>query len=99
MEINVKSLHFDADKKLVEFINNKVGKLSQVADNIIEVDVVLKLEKSDVNENKIAEISVNIPKITGIFAKRNAKTFEEAVDLSCEALKTQLKKEKGKQRE
>lgn len=98
MEINIKSLHFDADKKLIEFINSKVTKLSQYADNIIDIEVTLKLEKSDINENKIVEIIINIPKIIGIFSKKNAKSFEEAIDLCCEALKNQLIKEKGKQR-
>ncbi|SRR5574344_1316292 len=98
MEINIKSLHFDADKKLIDFINSKVSKLSQFADNIIDVEVSLKLEKSDVNENKTVEIIVNIPKITGVFSKKNAKSFEEATDLCVEALKNQIKKEIGKLR-
>jgi len=98
MEIKIQSLRFDADKKLLDFINAKVGKLTQVTDNIIEAEVILKLEKSEENENKVVEITLNIPKMIGIFAKRNEKTFEEAVDNVCEALKSQLKRERGKQR-
>jgi len=99
MEIKIQSVRFDADKKLLEFIKTKVEKLTQVADNIIDIEVILKIEKSDINENKIVEITVNIPKITGIFAKRSSKTFEESIDLVCDAVRTQLKKQRGRQKE
>lgn len=99
MDIKIQSLHFDADKKLIDFINNKVKKLLQIADNIIDAEVVLKIDKSDVNDNKVVEITVNIPKISGIFAKKSGKSFEEAITDVCEALKNQIKREKEKQRE
>ena len=97
MKINVHSLHFDATDKLLSFVDTKVGKLDTFYDGIIGVDVTLKLEKSDISENKIAEIRVQIPG-DDVFSSRQAKSFEEAVDLSIDALKKQLQKAKEKQR-
>ena len=60
MKINIHSLHFDAGEKLLGFVNAKVSKLDTFHDGIIAADVTLKLEKSDISENKIAEIRVQI---------------------------------------
>ena len=97
MKIDSHSLHFDAGEKLLSFIDTKVSKLDRFHDGIVTVDVTLKLEKSDISENKIAEIKVQIPG-DNVFCSRQAKTFEEAVDLSVDALKKQLQKAKEKQR-
>lgn len=97
MKIDIHSLHFDAGEKLLSFIDTKVSKLDRFHDEIVTVDVTLKLEKSDISENKIAEIKVQIPG-DNVFCSRQAKTFEEAVDLSVDALKKQLQKAKEKQR-
>lgn len=97
MKINIHSLHFDAGEKLLGFVNTKVSKLDTFHDGIIAADVTLKLEKSDISENKIAEIRVQIPG-DDVFCSRQAKNFEEAVDLSVDALRKQLQKAKEKQR-
>ena len=99
MNIKIQSLHFDADKKLIEFIEQKVGKLSQVADDTIGAEIVLRIENSDTNDNKAAEILINIPHAPDAFARRQTKSFEESVDLAVAALRRQLKKLKQKQRE
>ena len=96
MNVKVQSVQFDADQKLLDYVDKKVGKLSQMADNILSAEVILRLDKSETNENKIAEVSLEVP---GLFAKRQCKTFEEAVDLSVDALKKQLVKAKEKQRD
>jgi putative sigma-54 modulation protein len=98
MNIKIQSLHFDADKKLLQFVENKVGKLSQVADDIIGIEVVLRIDNSENNENKVAEISIDIPHGSDMFAKRQTKSFEESVDLAVSALRRQLRKFKEKQR-
>ena len=97
MKIDIHSLHFDAGEKLLSVIDTQVSKLDRFHDGIVTVDVTLKLEKSDISENKIAEIKVQIPG-ENVFCSRQAKTFEEAVDLSVDALKKQLQKAKEKQR-
>lgn len=95
MDLQVHSLHFDADKKLLEFVNGKVNKLETYFDKIISGEVVLKIDKSDDAENKVAEIKLMIPG-KELFAKKQCKSFEEATDLACEALRRQVDKEKGK---
>ena len=89
MNVNVRSVHFDADSKLVTFINEKLAKLSQFHDNIIGGDVFLRLEHDRENrENKHVEIRLAVPG-NDLFAKRKGKSFEEAVISRVEALRTQ----------
>lgn len=95
MTINVQSVHFDADKKLIAFVNEKVEKLNTFYGGIINTEVILRLEKGDNAENKIAEIKM-LGKGHEFFAKKQCASFEEATDLACEALKTQVKKHKEK---
>lgn len=95
MTINIQSVHFDADKKLLDFINEKVEKLNTFYDGIINSEVTLRLDKSSTSDNKITEIKV-LGKGHEFFAKKQCTTFEEATDLVCEALKTQIKRYKDK---
>ncbi len=95
MNVKVQSVHFDADKKLVTFVNTRVAKLNQFHDKITSSEVILKLDRADSKENKTAEIKLNIPG-KELFAKRSCKTFEEAIDASLDALKNQIGKHKGK---
>ena len=95
MKIKVQSIHFDADKKLLDFIQEKVNKLTHFYDDIIDGEVFLRLEKPAIVANKIMEIKLNIPgKI--LFAKEQCQTFEEATDLALEAVTSQIKKHKEK---
>ncbi len=95
MNITIQSVHFDAADHLEDFINQKVGKLDQYFDGILGAEVILRLDKSETLENKVAEITLDIPG-NNAFAKKQNKTFEEAVDLACEALRKQLVKRKEK---
>lgn len=95
MTINIQSVHFDADKKLLGFISQKVEKLNTFYDGIINSEVILRLDKNSNAENKIAEIKM-LGKGQEFFAKKQCASFEEAADLACEALKTQVKKYKEK---
>jgi len=95
MTINIQSVHFDADKKLLDFVNDKVGKLNTFYDGIISSEVTLKLDKSSNSDNKIAEVKM-LGKGNEFFAKKQCLSFEEAIDLVCEALRTQIKKHKDK---
>jgi putative sigma-54 modulation protein len=97
MKITVQSIHFNADKKLLDFIQRKVDKLDQFFDQIISGEVYLKLENVDDEANKISEIKLIVPGGT-MFAKEQCKTFEEATDLSIESLRKQITKHKDKTR-
>ena len=95
MTIKIQSVHFNADKKLVEFIQERIDKLTHYYDGIISTDVTLRIDKSDDATNKVAEIKIHIPG-NDLFVKKQCKSFEEAVDNSLDALKIQVKKHKEK---
>ncbi len=96
MKLQMHSIKFDADRKLLDFIQRKADKLETFYDRIIDGEVFLRLEKDDSRENKIVEIKVNIPG-EQLFAKNKAKSFEAAADDAVEALRRQIKKFKEKQ--
>ena len=95
MNFNINSVHFDADRKLEDFIEKKVKKVVNRHNDVISVGVILKLDNVSTDENKIAEIKVDI-KGKEVFVKKQSKTFEEAADHAVEALRRQLKKYKEK---
>jgi putative sigma-54 modulation protein len=95
MTINIQSVHFDADKKLLGFVSQKVEKLTTYYDGIINSEIILRLDKNSNAANKIAEIKM-LGKGQEFFAKKQCASFEEATDLACEALKSQVKKHKEK---
>jgi putative sigma-54 modulation protein len=96
MEVKLNSVHFNADKKLVDFVNKKVNKLDTFFDGIIKADVTLKVAKPEAANNKVAELKLSIPATENLFAKKQASTFEEATDLAIDAMKRQLDKYKQK---
>ena len=96
MQINIQTIHFDADQKLLDFTEKKVSKLETVFDRITVIDVFLKFESaSSVIKEKTAELKVLIPGNT-LFAKENSDNFEEAIDAAVESMKRQLQKQKEK---
>ncbi len=97
MKVNINSVHFKADKKLVTFIEQKVDKLSSFYDGILGGEVSLKISNKADKENKIAEIRL-IVRGDDLFAKKQSNTFEEATDQAVNALKKQLTKHKDKSR-
>ena len=97
MKVNAQSVNFNADRKLLEFVQNRLDKLETFYDRVISSDVSLKVENTSSKENKIVEIKLNIPKDKFI-VKKQCKTFEEAIDSACSSLERKLKKTKEMQR-
>ena len=97
MEIQIHSVRFDADKKLLDFIQVKVNKLLQYRDDILAADIFLRLINVQDDNNKMVEIKLDIPR-NPLFAKKQSKTFEEATDIAIDALRRQITKQKGKRR-
>lgn len=93
MKVKIQSIHFDADTKLLNFIDEKINKLSHLYDGVLGGEVFLRLDKAADSENKIAEIRLSLPG-NAIFAKKQCKTFEEATDTAISALKSQLVRHK-----
>lgn len=98
MEIKINAVGFSASSQLEDFIQKKISKLDKYHDGIIGSEVTLKLEKDDNLENKVVEVLLNV-KDQEVFAKKNAKKFEEAVDELYDVVKRQLVKIKEKERE
>ena len=97
MQIDIRSIHFKADRKLEDFITEKVEKLSQFYDGVIGTEVSLKLSNSENADNKITEIRLNV-RGNDLYAKKQSKSFEESTDNAVEALRRQLIKHKQKER-
>ncbi len=97
MNITLQSIHFDADRKLIDFIQRKADKLDQFFDQIIGGECYLKLENVEHEANKVTEFKINIPG-NQLFAKGQGKSFEEATDLAVESLRRQINKHKTKTR-
>lgn len=95
MEATIKAIHFDITEKLTAFVNKKTDKLLRRYDFISDIEVNLRLVKPETAMNKEAGIKISVPG-NELFASKTADTFEEAVDLSLDALEKQLEKIKEK---
>ena len=93
MEIRVQSIKFNADVKLLDFVEKKFSRLEKFSDGITGVDVALSLLPD--HENKNVKVQVGVPGNT-IVVEKNAKTFEDAVVDCADILKEKLVKEKEK---
>jgi putative sigma-54 modulation protein len=96
MRLQIHSIRFDADEKLIDLIKKKLNKLETFYDRIIDGEVFLKIENDESRVNKIIEIKLNIPG-DQLFAKVRARSFEIGADEATEALRRQIKKFKEKQ--
>lgn len=95
MKINVQAVNFNAQDTLLAFLNKKVLKLDQYYDKIINANIFLKLENVGNKENKTTEIVLEVPG-DELVAKKTSHTFEESIDLACEAAKKMILKRKEK---
>lgn len=98
MKVNVHAVNFTVDRKLVDFIQERLDKLEKYYDKIVSSDVFLKVEKTSEKENKFVEIKINVPG-DDFLVKKQCKTFEEAVEISAESLERLLVKRKEKIRD
>ncbi|MFO8146480.1 MAG: ribosome hibernation-promoting factor, HPF/YfiA family [Bacteroidota bacterium] len=95
MKVNVQSVNFNADQKLIDFIQARLDKLEHYYDKIIYADVFLKVQNTSTKENKITEILLSIPG-GDVIVKKTCRKFEECVDECVGSLTRQLKKKKEK---
>ena len=93
MNIQIQSVKFDADQKLLDFVQHKVGKLDRMIDNSTGAEVTLKLDKDDAAGNKGVVLKLSVPG-NELVAERRSKTFEESVDLCVDAIKRQIERYK-----
>ena len=96
MNVNIQTVHFSADDKLVDYVSKKLQKLNTFHDRITKVDVFLKLDNVVHNiKDKVAEIKVHIPRHE-FFVKTSSKSFEESFDNALESIANQIKRKKEK---
>lgn len=96
MNVNIQTVHFDADEKLVDLVSRKLVKLNTFHDGILSVEVFLKLDNIvHTIKDKVVEIKVHVPKHE-FFVKTSSKSFEESFDVALESLINQIKRKKEK---
>ncbi|MBG8553392.1 ribosome hibernation-promoting factor, HPF/YfiA family [Hymenobacter guriensis] len=95
MKVQMQSVHFDADQKLLDFIQKRLDKLETFYDRVTEGEVIMRLNNKDGIANKTVEIKVLVPG-TMLFAQEDAGTFEAATDAAADSLKRQITKYKDK---
>ena len=95
MKVSVHAVNFTVDKRLVDFIQERLDKLEKYYVKVVSADVFLKVEKTSEKENKIVEVKINVPG-DEFLVKKQCKTFEEALELSAESLQRMLVKRKEK---
>ena len=95
MRLRIQSINFDATAALESYINKKTSKLDKLFDEIINIEVYLKVIKPETATNKEAEIKISIPGVD-FFASKTCDSFEEAVDLTVDAIEKQMRKYKEK---
>lgn len=61
MKVDVHAVNFTVDRKLVDFIQERMGKLEKYYDRVVSSDVFLKVERTSDKENKVVEIKINVP--------------------------------------
>jgi len=97
MKVNVHAVNFTVDKKLVDFVQERMDKLEKYYDRVVSSDVFLKVEKTSEKENKNVEIKINVPG-DDFLVEKQCKSFEEAIEQAAESIERLLVKRKEKLR-
>lgn len=95
MKTTIQALRFTASDRLKSYITRKCDKLDHFFDRIQEGVISLKVQPEVKKSNKWVEVKLIVPGDI-LIAREEGKTFEEAVDIAVDNMKTQLKKYKGK---
>jgi len=97
MNITFQTINFKADQKLMKFITEKINKLDQFYDHIVDAIVYLKVENTTDKKNKIIELKLNVSNSTLFVVEKN-NSFESSCDSALDSMRNQLMKFKGKQK-
>ena len=96
MKTVIQSIHFNADTKLVGFINEKMNHFDQLMQGLeTKAEIILKMENVGQIKDKIVEIILHV-RGKQIVVKSIHKTFEQAVIEAVKTLKGQFIKYKDK---
>ncbi len=95
MNINVRTLHCQADERLVNFIRTKLQRLHKIYHRIEGIDVRLIEEKKGSRASKVAEVQMHVPG-GWLVDRKSSASFESAINASMETLRRQLTRYKEK---
>ncbi|GAA3991614.1 ribosome hibernation-promoting factor, HPF/YfiA family [Hymenobacter antarcticus] len=95
MKVQMHSVHFDADQKLLDFVQQRLNKLETFYDKVTEGEVIMRLNNKDGIENKTVEIKLLVPGNI-LFSQEDAASFEAAADAATDSLRRQITKHKEK---
>jgi len=95
MKVSVQSVNFNISRDLVEYIEKKINNLEKFHDHILGAQIFLKVQSTSQKENKTVEVKMGLPG-NDIVAKKNSKTFEDAISQAADSLRKQLVKRKEK---
>lgn len=95
--VKVTLRHSNNHGSIEGYARDAVSTLTKFYPGTINSHVILDHQKHDVEQNKLAEITVHIPQHDFV-AREAAPTYEQAIDNCIEVLGRQIKKMKDKQR-
>lgn len=95
MKVQMNAVHFTADQKLLDFIQQRLNKLETFYDKVTGGEVILRVNNKDGVSNKTVEIKLLVPGGT-LFSEEDAASFEAAADAAAENLRRQIVKHKEK---
>lgn len=95
MKVQMHSVHFNADQKLLDFVQQRLNKLETFYDKVTDGEVIMRLNNKDGNANKTVEIKLLVPGTT-LFSAEDAASFEAAADAATDNLRRQITRYKEK---
>ncbi len=98
MNVQIQSVKFDADQRLIDFVESKMAKLDKFSERIVSADVIMKVDKDHEHGNKVATITLYMPG-DDLVAEGRSRSFEDAVDEAIEGIRVQLVRQKEKYQE
>lgn len=93
MNIQITGRHVEVTEAIKNYVDEKIGKVSQYFDSITSSKVILSVEK----DTQIAEVIITVPG-TEFVAKADDKDLYAAIDLVEDKIARQLRKHKNKLR-
>ena len=97
MKVFVQSVNFNADKKLIDFVEKKVMGLEKFHDKIIDIEVFLKVQNTSEKENKHTELKINIPG-SELIVKKETKPLKKELLLVVDRHEKTVEKIKRKRK-
>jgi len=96
MHLTIKGRNIELTPALKQYASEKLGKVTKLFDQIIEITAILSVEKNpSISNNQIAEVNIILKKGT-IQAKEASENMYASIDLLVDKIERQLRKHKTK---